>query len=313
MAQKEKQTMYLKSNLPFRRAEHYNVFLVPEDHTKVRRLRLSVVQLRWLVAAGLVGIAFAFFNLAGFLYYRSLYHRFEAERHENLSSAKERAQALENLKALEETIHATEGYANKLAGLVGVEKPELRKGLGPVRKSGFDPEKETQPLRWEELGDKLDVVYNRASSIDLRLQELVKNQEDKLLYHASRPSIWPVKGWVTSEFGFRRSPLSGRREFHSGLDIAAQWGSSIAAPSAGIVKFSGYRGGLGKTVVIDHGYGIESYFGHTSQLSVKSGDIVKRGTKIASVGTSGHSTGPHLHYEIHVDGVPIDPMQYILQ
>ncbi|MBI2083138.1 MAG: M23 family metallopeptidase [Deltaproteobacteria bacterium] len=305
--------MQIKSNLPFRKADHYNVFLIPEDHNKVRRIRLSVTQLRVLIAGILVVVAFSFFNLAGFLYYRSLYHDFETERQENLASVQERSQVLQDLKALEETVHATEGYANKLAGLVGVERPELRKGLGPVRKSGFDAERETQALKWDELGEKMDLAHVRASSIDMRLQELVKIQEDKLLYHASRPSIWPVKGWVTSEFGFRRSPLSGRREFHGGLDIAAQWGSNVMAPSAGIVKFAGYRGGLGRTVIVDHGYGIESYYGHTSQIHVKSGDIIKRGMKIAQVGTSGHSTGPHLHYEIHVDGVPIDPMQYILQ
>ncbi|MBI2981802.1 MAG: M23 family metallopeptidase [Deltaproteobacteria bacterium] len=305
--------MRIKNKLPFRKSDHYNLFLVPEDHSKVRRVRFSVTQLRFLFAFVLVGVVFSFFNLAGFLHYRSLYNDSEAERQENRVAAGERIRALDDLKVLEETVRSAERYADRLAGLVGVERPELRKGLGPVKKSAFDPGAETQALKWDDVGEGVERSHQQAASIDLRLQELVRIQEDKLLYHASRPSIWPVKGWVTSEFGFRRSPLSGRREFHGGLDIAAQWGSNVAAPSAGIVKFSGYRGGMGKSVVIDHGYGIESYYGHASQLLVRPGEVVKRGTRIAHIGTSGHSTGPHLHYEIHVDGVPIDPMQYILQ
>ncbi|MBI2980952.1 MAG: M23 family metallopeptidase [Deltaproteobacteria bacterium] len=303
----------MKNNLPFKKSDHFSLFLIPEDHSEVRRLRLSVVQLRFLFAFVLVGVVFSFFNLAGFLYYRSLYNDNEAERQENKAAAQERDRVLEGLKGLEETVHAAERYADRLAGLVGVERLELRKGLGPVKKSAFDPEAETQALKWDEVGERMERTHHQAASIDLRLQELVRIQEDKLLYHASRPSIWPVKGWVTSEFGFRRSPLSGRREFHGGLDIAAQWGSNVEAPSAGMVRFSGDRGGMGRTIVIDHGYGIESYYGHTSQIFVKQGQVVERGMRIARVGTSGRSTGPHLHYEIHVDGIPIDPMQYILQ
>jgi murein DD-endopeptidase MepM/ murein hydrolase activator NlpD len=118
---------------------------------------------------------------------------------------------------------------------------------------------------------------------------------------------------VTSDFGYRRSPFTLASDFHKGIDIAAAWGTPVAAPADGVVKFAGYKGGYGKMVVIDHGFGVVTKYGHTSEIFVREGDKIKRGSKIALVGNTGHSTGPHLHYEIQSDGLPVDPMQYILK
>lgn len=100
---------------------------------------------------------------------------------------------------------------------------------------------------------------------------------------------------------------------HNGVDIAAPIGTPIIAPSDGVVIYAGPKGGYGRAVIIDHGYGIQTLYGHTSQLFVSEGDHVSRGEKIAAVGSTGASTGPHLHYEVHVDGIPTNPMNYILK
>src|SRR5690606_5699978 len=121
-----------------------------------------------------------------------------------------------------------------------------------------------------------------------------------------------VKGWLTSGFGYRYSPWGGNVKMHKGVDIAAPTGTSVMAPSDGVVVFSGSKGGYGSTVIIDHGYGIKTLFGHNSQLFVSEGDKITRGQKISAVGSTGASTGPHLHYEVHVDGIPTDPMNYII-
>lgn len=137
------------------------------------------------------------------------------------------------------------------------------------------------------------------------------------------PSIWPVAGWVTSDFGYRRSPLrrspalggpvrSGSR-FHEGIDIASPKGMPIFATADGSVRFAGHRSGYGKVVVLEHEGGLSSIYGHASKLLVTKGMWVKRGTMIARIGSTGVSTGPHLHYEVHVRGIPQDPLRYLTQ
>ena len=125
------------------------------------------------------------------------------------------------------------------------------------------------------------------------------------------PSIWPAKGWLTSRFGPRVSPFTGKRQLHAGIDIAAASGTSIYAPARGRVTFVGRKGPLGKTVVLDHGFGVKTVYGHTKEIHVSSGETVERGQEIAAIGSTGRSTGPHLHYVVEVNGKARDPLDYI--
>ena len=143
------------------------------------------------------------------------------------------------------------------------------------------------------------------------LVELVDSLESKHRRLASSPAIWPTKGWMTSRYGYRTSPFTGTRQFHGGLDIASAAGTPIIAPARGKVTYSGKRGPLGNTVIIDHGYGVRTFFGHSDKLLVKKGAEVERGQKIATVGSTGRSTGPHLHYVVEVDGKARNPLDYI--
>lgn len=140
--------------------------------------------------------------------------------------------------------------------------------------------------------------------------------KESLVASIASSSFWPVRRYfraVTSDFGLRCSPFGrGRRfQFHEGIDIAARRGTPIVSSAEGVVIYAGYRGGYGRTVIIDHGFGIASLYGHASRLLVRKGDWIEQGATIALVGSSGRSTGPHLHYELHVDGIPIDPLRYI--
>ena len=123
----------------------------------------------------------------------------------------------------------------------------------------------------------------------------------------------PVNGWVTSDFGGRRSPYSGVYKMHYGIDIASPMGTPVQAPADGKVVFAESKGGYGRMVVIDHGYGVQTLYGHASKIFVDNGQKIKRGDEIALVGSTGASTGPHLHYEIHVDGIPADPLNFIME
>lgn len=134
--------------------------------------------------------------------------------------------------------------------------------------------------------------------------------QKNLLAHT--PAIRPAKGWVTSKFGYRQSPFTGKREFHKGLDIANRQGSPIVATADGVVTFAGRKGLLGEVAVIDHGHGIVTRYAHLNKIICAKGSRVERGQVIGHMGNSGRSTGPHLHYEVRLNGVPMNPSKYIL-
>jgi len=164
----------------------------------------------------------------------------------------------------------------------------------------------------------LDVLGNQALALTdasgdrvTSLETLLDQLDDKRQRLVSMPSIWPAKGWLTSRFGPRVSPFTGRRQVHAGIDIAAASGTSIYAPARGRVSFVGRKGPLGKTVVLDHGFGVKTVYGHTKEIHVSVGETVERGQEIAAIGSTGRSTGPHLHYVVEVAGKAVDPLDYI--
>ena len=141
------------------------------------------------------------------------------------------------------------------------------------------------------------------------LYEGLKSQRNLL---SSTPSIRPTEGWLSSGFGYRVSPFTGLREFHKGLDIASHKGTKIIATADGIVTSIGRNGSYGKMMKIDHGHGMITRYGHIQKALKKRGEAVKRGEVIALMGNTGRSTGSHLHYEVLLNGLPVNPKKYIL-
>jgi len=129
----------------------------------------------------------------------------------------------------------------------------------------------------------------------------------------STPSLWPVIGHLTSIFGQRMDPFSGEGAFHTGVDISSQYGDAVRATADGIVVEAGDHAGYGRLVVVDHGFGLTTYYGHLSSFNVIVGQQLKRGDAIGNVGVSGRSTGPHVHYEVRINGAPVNPMRYLRQ
>ena len=158
---------------------------------------------------------------------------------------------------------------------------------------------------------ELSQLKGAASRQEASLQMLFGYFEDKRSLSASTPSIWPVRGWITSPFGNRLSPFTGIIRLHEGLDIAAQTGTPVMAPADGVVIKAGFDAGYGNLVELSHGYGVRTLFGHNSRIAVKAGQRVKRGDVICHVGDTGSSTGPHLHYEVRQNGLAVDPMNYM--
>ena len=165
---------------------------------------------------------------------------------------------------------------------------------------------------FDNLNETLDVMRVEINKREVSLTKLVDFLEEQRLVMTSTPTIWPVQGWVSSKFGFRPSPFSGRRVFHEGLDIAARYGLPVRATAKAIVVYAGEKAGYGKIVTIDHGYGYMTRYGHNSSLTVKAGDKVEKGDVIAKAGSTGRRTGPHVHYEVLVNGIPVNPQKFII-
>lgn len=161
--------------------------------------------------------------------------------------------------------------------------------------------------------DDIEQLSKEASIQEKILQELTEAAQQRSSRWASTPSIWPVKGWVTSGFGPRVSPFTEKPAWHDGLDIGAAPNAPVQAPAQGRITAIGFDQKLGNMVRIDHGYGIETLYGHLAKSLVKEGQRVKRGDVVGLVGSSGLATGPHLHYMVKANGQSIDPTRYILE
>lgn len=198
------------------------------------------------------------------------------------------------------------GPRDKAQQVLGIGGPDE---LGLQNLATLGEKRQAEVLK--EMSQELNQLKGAASKQEASLQMLIEYFEDKRSLHASTPSLWPVRGWVTSHFGNRLSPFSGIEKFHEGIDIAAQTGTPVTSPADGVVIKAGFGTGYGNMVEISHGYGFKTLFAHNSRLNVKTGQRVRRGDIIAFVGDSGSSTGPHLHYEVRLNGLPINPTKYM--
>jgi murein DD-endopeptidase MepM/ murein hydrolase activator NlpD len=171
----------------------------------------------------------------------------------------------------------------------------------------------TEQERIASIKDGIDWLSKEATIQEESLQELSLAAEKKSSRWAATPSIWPVKGWVTSGFGPRVSPFTEKPAWHDGLDIGAAANAPVQAPAQGRVTAVGFDPKLGTLVKLDHGFGIETLYGHLAKALVKEGQRVKRGEVVGLVGSSGLATGPHLHYMVKVHGQALDPVKYILE
>lgn len=192
----------------------------------------------------------------------------------------------------------------KEVGIGGLESP-----LADDNMFIMDPEFK------KEIEDIGTMIVSTEKRVELAKKLLMKvSSSNKLNTEMwdNIPTTWPVYGWITSGFGTRISPMTGKREFHPGLDIAQTIGTEIIAPADGVVKYAGTRTGWGKTILVEHEYGIMTRYAHLDSIKVSIYQRVKKGDIIGRVGNTGYSIGPHLHYEIRVYGTPVDPMNYIL-
>jgi murein DD-endopeptidase MepM/ murein hydrolase activator NlpD len=188
-------------------------------------------------------------------------------------------------------------------GMGGPSPSDIREKL----KAEKDEKGLVQQMRADVERLKSEAISQEESLSDL--EKLLQTKKDVLVH---TPSVWPTMGWVTSGFGFRVNPFTGLTQMHEGIDISNRVGTPVIATGDGIISDIGNDWAHGKILAISHGFGMITRYSHLNKVLVRVGQKVKRGDKIAEVGMSGKTTGPHLHYEVRLNGIPVNPMRYIL-
>ncbi|MBI4168944.1 MAG: peptidoglycan DD-metalloendopeptidase family protein [Acidobacteria bacterium] len=289
----------------------YTIMIVPHAAAKFRRLKVSK---NFLLAAGcflgalfIAGLMFPHFLLKS-SQLRASVQKLSLENDE-LKKANEKFST--SLTDLRSKLSEFETKATKFAMMVGVEDlngQQMAAGGSSFDLKGLSP-KATQSI----IEGEINTLKERSGALQDSFRTLDMAFQKQSLLLSSTPSIYPVRGLMGNGFGWRRDPFTGMRDFHQGLDLVAPLGTKIVAPADGIVTRVGPSGGFGQSVIIAHGYGIITRYGHLSSSNVRVGQRVKRGDVIGTVGSTGRSTGPHVHYELLVHQRNVDPVKYILE
>ena len=322
--------------------ERYTLILVTDELSPVRRVQLSRRGLRRAAAAALLASAVLALGMVDYVRLRrervdvaalrALAQRHGGELSTLGSELGGISQELERVRELERKVRVIanlpmamrEARVPDQAGQGGGDEraaPEPRPAVSkePHASEPLDlgrvvaPDGGIDPAALARLQTRARQLASQLPARKLSLLDLLEGLEGRSQRLAATPSIWPTSGFVTSGYGNRISPFTGRVQFHEGLDIAADFGTTVVAPARGRVIFVGMDGPFGRKVEVDHGYGVRTHYAHLSKALVQRGQTVERGMPIAAVGSTGRSTGPHLHYGVEVNGRTADPTDYIFE
>ncbi|MYE07705.1 MAG: M23 family metallopeptidase, partial [Oligoflexia bacterium] len=188
--------------------------------------------------------------------------------------------------------------------------PSLHRG--PASTPSAHSDAVSSPVSVDSIMVYMDHLDKKSQLIREDIIVLTERLYERRDIMSSTPSILPAKGWISSHFGYRQYPFTGAVSLHEGMDIAAFPGTPVYAPADGVVVFAGYRKGYGNVIVIDHGYELSTLYGHLSDIMVSRWQKTQRRQVIGTIGSTGNSSGPHLHYEVRISNVPVDPSKYIL-
>jgi murein DD-endopeptidase MepM/ murein hydrolase activator NlpD len=277
------------------RDDRLYAFIIAQTSRSRSRIRRICVHKRWLKVSAL--LAFVVFGAALYGIYALTQHiRHQRVEQENVQLRAENEKQRRQLDKLNQRVERVEDASRKLAEMSGVNhdqqpQPSMNGAGGPFL-----------PL------DEGAVVEYRTRQLE---QEL-RTYEVALRERATVPSIWPVQGTLDSSFGVRRNPFGGSSyESHEGQDIEALTGTPVVASASGTVTIAGVQNGYGNVVYVDHGNGLSTRYGHLSHIDVAVGQSVRQGELVGLVGSTGRSTGPHLHYEVRINNSPVNPRMYL--
>ena len=291
----------------------YHIVIFKEGRSGSRNLRMR----GWFgFTAGLLILALIACNVW-------LWRAWLQARHldENLNNAQrvieEQRRQIVNLAGritgVSQDLQRVQRFDSKLRMMMNMEKDPAEVGGAPGDFSRAYLPLHRQELAARKMQDFLSRLSESVRLEEVRQQDLLRALRENRDALASMPSIWPVVGFISSSFGGRSSLFGGGGQFHKGLDISNRMGTPVLAPAQGAVILAARDGAYGNSVEINHGGGIVTKYGHMQRWAVQPGQWVKRGEIIGYIGMSGRTTGPHLHYEVRLNGVPVNPMRYILE
>ena len=300
-------------------------FILDSSGAPIRQISLPKWALRTISIAlcgSLVALGYILFDYGilkeGVRDTHEIERRMALQKEEITTQRRQLQQFAEEINGLKSKLVDLNGFEKKIRIIANIESSDETESLFGVGGSIPDDLDAGLPLaerhnslvrEMHEQAEQLDAASERQKE---NFANLLKGLEEQVDLLASTPAIRPTEGWRTSGFGYRVSPFTGLKEFHKGVDIATRKGTPIVSSADGVISFVGNKGMLGKVIIIDHGHGMVTRYGHLHKALKKTGDSVKRGETIALVGSSGRSTGPHLHYEVHLNGLPVNPEKYIL-
>jgi murein DD-endopeptidase MepM/ murein hydrolase activator NlpD len=287
--------------------EFYTLIVVPHAKARFRQIRVPLRLAKWMLTA----VAAVGFTIAGVMVH---YARITMEIHDLRRLRTENSELLNKTRTYEENARKLQAKALQLQAMVaklgvmaGLEHslPEAGSaGVGGA--TGMESQAPALAPR------ALAAIDESLTTLTRRSAQLEEFYRDQTLVLASTPSIWPVRGYLSATFGNRVDPFTGQRDFHSGIDISTPIGTRIFAPADGVVLSAAVQGAYGNSIIVDHGYGVVTRYGHLDAYAIRPGQRVRRGDLIGFVGNTGRSTGPHLHYEVWVRDQAQNPIHFIL-
>jgi len=298
--------------------EYFNILIFGEKSSKSRHLRIRKKNFKialYLFAFIVLSTTFFFCD-----YIQVKKKAFELARlRQETQAQKSQIQFFSGrIEDLEKQLSKLKDFDKKIRIIANLEKGQETTpfmGMGGPSPSDIREklkvEKDDKGLV-QQMKTDIERLKSEATSQEESLSELEKLLQTKKEMLVHTPSIWPVQGWVTSGFGFRTNPFTGLVQMHEGIDVANRVGTLINAPADGIISDIGNDWAHGKILVLSHGFGMTTRYSHLSKVLVRVGQKVKRGDKIAEIGMTGKTTGPHLHYEVRFNGIPVNPMRYVV-
>jgi murein DD-endopeptidase MepM/ murein hydrolase activator NlpD len=297
------------------RRQYYIIFVAREKDGPLRKIPIPLHYAGVFLAAAIVG-AFTITGMAG-SYTRMLLKTASFNQVRSQSEALRRDVQQLQVVAHEKDVQAASlgSLASEVSALYGLRQNRLAKAAAaaaasvtPESSNGFTEQAYTQSLDQFTLL-RTDALTGKVPGFDVAAGHAAATTDWASIIGA--PALWPVMGPITSSFGQREDPFNGEGAFHSGIDISAGFGTPVHAAADGEVQTASMESGYGREVIIDHGNGIETLYGHLSGFAVTAGQQVREGQIIGYVGMSGRSTGPHLHYEVRINNTPVNPHRYL--
>ena len=295
----------------------YTLFVITGKGRRMRQLHLSKPVFRFFLALIVLFVAGTMFLSLDYFQIRSQSGELGRLRELTRTQKEQIDNLAVKVSEFEERMISLKEFDRKIRAITNLESGGSDGQLPGM--GGSVPEEDLSALNelpggkplYDAVQENMDELLEELSFQEDSFREIYTFLEKKMKILASTPSIWPCQGFVTSEFGYRKSPFTGRRELHRGIDIATKLGEEICAPADGVIVKVTRESDMGNMVKIDHGRNVCTYYGHLLKTMVRKGEKVKRGDVIGLVGNSGRSTGPHLHYGITLSGVHMNPRKYL--